>query len=102
VTSPESGVSETETTSGLQSVAASGLIQWIVTPYSKDGTIMNMQPHNPALRKGQFLWMDPSAQEAYLKKLKQRIADGYYYSEQIFTKVADELTPVLEEIALRE
>lgn len=63
---------------------------------------MKALPRNPAVRKGQFLWMEPCAQETYLKKLKQRISDGYYFSERIFTKVADELTPVLEEIALRE
>jgi hypothetical protein len=63
---------------------------------------MKALPLNPAVRKGQFLWMEPSAKETYLKKLKQRISDGYYFSEQIFTKIVDELTPVLEEIALRE
>ena len=53
---------------------------------------------NPALRKGRFLWMEPAARNAYLSKLKERISEGYFYSDRIFSKIADDLAPVLEEV----
>lgn len=53
---------------------------------------------NSAIRKGQFLWMEPGAQKRYVETLKRRISEGYYYSEKIFSQVADELAPVLEEV----
>lgn len=54
------------------------------------------QPNN--MRKGQFLWMNPAAQKNYLKGLKDKIAEGYYFSEGIYRKVADELAPVIADI----
>jgi hypothetical protein len=59
---------------------------------------MNLQQQSTALRKGQFLWMDPAARNDYLQKLRKRISEGYYYSERIFSKVVDEIAPVFEEI----
>ena len=60
---------------------------------------MNHQHSGTTLRKGQFLWMEPAARNAYLQKLKERISEGYYYTELVFSKIADELAPVLEEVA---
>ena len=59
---------------------------------------MNSQHPNPAVRKGQFLWKDPQTQTMYLKTLKKRIAEGYYFRDKIFSRVADEIAPVLDEI----
>lgn len=58
---------------------------------------MDHQHSGTTLRKGQFLWMEPAARNAYLQKLKKRISEGYYYTDSIFSKIADELAPVLEE-----
>lgn len=54
------------------------------------------------LRRGQFLWMEPAAQHRYLQNLKQRIAEGYYNTDRVFTKVVDDIAPVLEEIIAGE
>ncbi|MBN1579024.1 MAG: hypothetical protein JW913_20850 [Chitinispirillaceae bacterium] len=59
---------------------------------------MNNQHSSATLRKGQFLWMEPAARNVYLQKLKERISEGYYYTDRIFSKIADELAPVLEEV----
>lgn len=60
---------------------------------------MDHQHSGCSLRKGQFLWMEPEARIAYLQKLKKRIADGYYYTDSVFSKIADEIAPILEEAA---
>jgi hypothetical protein len=65
---------------------------------SKDGT-MDTGKQNTANRKGQFLWMEPSARTSYLQTLKKKISDGFYYSESVLSKVAEDLTPILEEVA---
>lgn len=54
---------------------------------------------SPNIRKGRFLWMEPFEQQQFIDVLKARIANGYYYSDSILGKVADELTPVLSNIA---
>ena len=61
---------------------------------------MTAQKQSPLLRRGKFLWMEPSAQKTYLQELKQRISEGYYHSDKIFSKIADDLAPILEEVAL--
>ena len=43
--------------------------------------------------------MDNSAQESYLQTLKQRIAEGFYYSDSVMTKLVDELAPVMADAA---
>jgi energy-converting hydrogenase A subunit M len=60
---------------------------------------MNSSHSNPAVRKGQFLWRDRVAQVQYIDALKKRISDNYYFSDQVFSRIADELAPVIEEIA---
>ena len=59
---------------------------------------MNTRKTNPANRKGQFLWRDPSAQMHYIATLKKRIAENYYFEDRVFTRIADEIAPVLDEI----
>ncbi len=51
----------------------------------------------PNIRKGRFLWMDAPEREQFLSMLQHRIADGYYYNDSIFGKIADELAPVMVE-----
>lgn len=50
-----------------------------------------------SIRKGKFLWMEPGAKENYIDTLKKKIADGYFYSDKILSKVVDELAPVLND-----
>ena len=63
---------------------------------------MNSQRQVSINRKGQFLWKEPEAQQTYLQIIRKRIADGYYFSDTIFSKVVDEIAPVLEDITSRE
>lgn len=60
-----------------------------------------MEPHqkNSANRRGQFLWMDPEDQHAYLNILKHRISEGYYFTERVFTRIVDDIAPILEKAA---
>lgn len=50
---------------------------------------------NNSSRRGQFLWMENSAQEKYVDQLKEKIKNGHYFSEQIITKIVEELAPVM-------
>ena len=59
---------------------------------------MAPQQYISTLRRGQFLWMDQAAQRRYLQNLKRRIAEGYYDSDRVFSKVVEDIAPVLEEI----
>lgn len=58
---------------------------------------MDYRSDTPNIRKGRFLWMDAPEREQFLSMLKYRIADGYYYTDSIFGKIADELAPVMAE-----
>ncbi len=74
-----------------------GLICREVTQ-SRDGCKMNKQSDSLNIRKGQFLWMEEAEQESYLRNLKARISDGYYYSDLILSRVADELANVMADV----
>jgi hypothetical protein len=63
---------------------------------------MMQQQHVTMLRRGQFLWMEPAAQHRYLQNLRQRIAEGYYNTDRVFAKVAEDISPVLEDIIAGE
>jgi hypothetical protein len=54
-----------------------------------------IQPSN--VRQGRFVGMPERAREDYLKDLKQKISDGYFFKDAILSRVADELAPVYEE-----
>jgi hypothetical protein len=62
----------------------------------------SMEPHrkNSANRKGQFLWMEPEAQYLYLTTLKERISQGYYFTDRVFSRVVEDIAPILEETAV--
>lgn len=53
---------------------------------------------NSTNRKGQFLWREPAAQQHYISTLKKRIAENYYFEERVFSHIADEIAPVLDEM----
>lgn len=59
----------------------------------------NKQHDSPNIRKGRFLWMEPCEQQQFLDQLKERIESGYYYSDSILGKIADDLASVLSESA---
>ena len=63
-----------------------------------------MKPHerNPALRQGQFQWMDEPAKKSYLTKLKKKIDDGFYFSDKVIWRIVDEIAPVLNEAVGQE
>lgn len=63
---------------------------------------MDRQNDSPNVRKGRFLWMESSERDHFLSDLKFKIAQGYYYSETIFGKIAEELAPVMAEAVDRE
>jgi hypothetical protein len=63
---------------------------------------MNIPANNPAIRQGQFLWMDERTKREYLSILKQRISDGYYFSERVISRIVDELAPVINETVERD
>ncbi len=62
---------------------------------------MKLFERNPAIRQGQFLWMEKDAQSDYLTCLKGRIASGFYYSEQVIGKIVEELAPAFNDDADR-
>jgi hypothetical protein len=55
----------------------------------------NSPPSN--IRQGRFIGMPESAREEYLKDLKKKITDGYFYKDNILSRVADELAPTYAE-----
>jgi len=67
----------------------------------QDG-VMNAHESNPAIRKGQFLWMEPVSRTHYLQNLKKKIAAGYYFSDKVISQITDELAPVIEDISFNK
>ena len=59
--------------------------------------IMNRCNDSPNVRKGRFLWMEPKEKDRFLSDLKFKISQGYYSSETIFVKIAEDLAPVMAE-----
>ncbi len=59
---------------------------------------MDSQNPAPTLRKGKFLSLDTPARKAYLEELRERICEGYYFTDCILSRVAEELTPILAEV----
>jgi hypothetical protein len=49
------------------------------------------------IRQGRFLWMSETAQRDYLVSLKQKIGEGYFFSDSILSKLADDLAPMYAE-----
>ena len=46
------------------------------------------------VRKGRFLWMNTEDQDRYLSELTNRIASDFYFSDQVMSKIVDDLAPV--------
>jgi len=63
---------------------------------------MKVTHDSPAVRKGQFLWMDENSRKTYLEALNRRISEGYYYSEKILSKVVEDLAPMMGEVAIND
>ena len=63
--------------------------------YNPGMVIMEHKGDSPNVRKGRFLWMDRAEKERFIRDIKSKIEQGYYYSDLIFNKVADELAPVM-------
>jgi len=59
---------------------------------------MNAPQRNPAIRQGQFLWMDEPAKRSYLSSLKKKIEEGYYHSEKVISRIVEEIAPVVDDI----
>jgi hypothetical protein len=55
----------------------------------------NTPPSN--IRQGRFIGMPENVREEYLKDLKKKITDGYFYKDTILSRVADELAPTYAE-----
>lgn len=59
---------------------------------------MNASQRNPALRQGQFLWMDDPTKRSYLSSLKKKIEEGYYSSEKVISRIVEEIAPVIDDV----
>jgi hypothetical protein len=49
------------------------------------------------VRQGRFLWMSETAQRDYLVTLKQKISEGFFFSEAILSKISEDLAPTYVE-----
>lgn len=58
---------------------------------------MEIQLRNPAIRQGQFIWMDDGPRSRYIKDLKEKIRKGFYSSDKVINKIVDEIAPVLND-----
>lgn len=63
---------------------------------------MKALERNPALRQGQFQWMDEPEKKNYLTRLKKKIDDGFYFSDKVISCIVDEIAPVLNETVTQE
>ncbi|MBN2035838.1 MAG: hypothetical protein JW768_03770 [Chitinispirillaceae bacterium] len=54
-------------------------------------------PAPSAIRRGRFLWMAEPAQKEYLNRLKDKIEQGYYFSDSVFRQIAEDLAPLYVE-----
>jgi hypothetical protein len=52
---------------------------------------------SPNIRTGRFLWMDEALKKEYIRELRRRIEDGYFFSDGIVTKIVDDIAPVMNE-----
>jgi len=44
-------------------------------------------------RQGRFLWMPESSRRDYLASLRRKIEEGYFFSEPILSRLAEDLAP---------
>lgn len=67
---------------------------------------MEPRKDSPNIRTGRFLWMEEGSKKEYLKDLRRRIENGYFFKEGIVTKIVEDIAPVMNdcidgEISLR-
>jgi hypothetical protein len=60
-------------------------------------TVMPPIPENPNIRKGQFLWKEEHDRRQYVESLSRKIADGYYFSEDVLSQIVEEIAPVFND-----
>lgn len=53
---------------------------------------------NPQIKKGQFLWKDELSKQKYLNSLKKKIAEGFYFSDKVISRVVEEIAPAFDEV----
>ena len=63
---------------------------------------MKALDRNPALRQGQFQWMDELDKQSYLSKLKKKIDEGFYFSDKVISRIVDEIAPALNDAVSQE
>lgn len=58
-----------------------------------------MEPHkeSPNIRTGRFLWMDESERRQYLSDLRSRMDEGFFFREEIVSKIVEDIAPVLND-----
>ena len=57
----------------------------------------NVSPSN--VRQGRFLWIAENLRSDYLAALCKKISDGYYFSDPILSRIAEDLAPVYADAA---
>lgn len=55
----------------------------------------NIPPSN--VRQGRFIGMPEGTREDYVRDLKRKITEGYFFKESVIARIADELTPTYAE-----
>lgn len=55
----------------------------------------NHEPQNS--RKGKFVGMQEQDRQLYIKSLKKKISDGYFYSDAILSRIVDDIAPVFSD-----
>lgn len=53
---------------------------------------------SPNVRKGRFLWMEQREKESFVHDLKVKIAKGYFNSDLISARIAEELASVMNDV----
>jgi hypothetical protein len=63
--------------------------------YFKDDEDFTLpQPSN--VRKGRFLWMSENDRREYIAALKEKIAEGFYFSDRVISEVVNEIAPTID------
>ncbi len=65
-------------------------------PFSRTNEVDKCS-HNPSLKTGRFLWMDEQARREYVASLHKKIANGYFSSDHIISKIVDDMAPVFND-----
>jgi len=59
--------------------------------------IVKLRNESTHVRSGKFLWMEDGLKREYLKDLKRRIENGYFFNESIVAKIVDDIAPVMDD-----